>query len=75
MMAQANVTTTATPVLTHIISFFGKFRFSGLTHRPNQYGDNTHNHSDGESSRELPECGGYNEAFIMQHWARYNPRY
>ena len=22
-----------------------------------------------------PVSGGYNEAFIMQHWASYNPRY
>ena len=21
-----------------------------------------------------PECGGYNEAFIIQHWASYSPR-
>ena len=21
-----------------------------------------------------PDCGGYNEAFIIQHWASYSPR-
>ena len=21
-----------------------------------------------------PECGGYNEAFIIHHWASYSPR-
>ena len=23
---------------------------------------------------DKPECGGYNEAFIIQHWASYSPR-
>jgi hypothetical protein len=26
-----------------------------------------------QSSDEL-ECGGFNEAFIIQHWASYSPR-
>ena len=25
-------------------------------------------------SPDEPECGGYNEAFIVQHWASYSPR-
>ena len=25
--------------------------------------------------RDAMECGGYNEAFIVQHWASYGPRY
>lgn len=29
----------------------------------------------GERRRpDEPECGGYNEAFIIQHWASYSPR-
>ena len=23
---------------------------------------------------DKPDCAGYNEAFIIQHWARYSPR-
>lgn len=23
---------------------------------------------------DKPECGGYNEAFIIHHWASYTPR-
>jgi len=26
-----------------------------------------------ETSREQMDCGGFNEAFVMQHWASYNP--
>lgn len=30
---------------------------------------------DHELSRDdAPCCGGYNEAFIVQHWTSYNPR-
>jgi hypothetical protein len=28
-------------------------------------------HSD--SSRLRPQCGGYNEAFVIQYWASYGP--
>ena len=26
-----------------------------------------------QTSREQMDCGGLNEAFVMQHWASYNP--
>jgi hypothetical protein len=74
-MAQVNLTTITTPGLSQVIEFFGKFIFFGLTHRPNQCSDITHNNSVEESSRERLDCGGYNEAFIVQHWASYNPRH
>ena len=74
-MAQVNFTTNATPGLAHIIGFFRKFSFFGLAHSPNRCGDNNHDDSGGGSSRERHDCGGHNEAFIVQQWASYNPRY
>ena len=74
-MAQVNLTTISIPGLTQIIKFFGKFRFFGLTHGSNRCGDNTHHNYLEETSRERLDCGGYNEAFIMQHWAGYNPHH
>lgn len=29
----------------------------------------------GKSTRNLAFSGGYNEAFVMQFWASYNPRH
>ncbi len=30
---------------------------------------------DDEYAGERADCGGYNEAFVMQYWAGYNPRH
>jgi len=74
-MTQASLTTNAVRGLTHIVGFFRKFSFFGLAHSPNRCGNNNHNSSIGGSSRERHDCGGHNEAFIVQQWASYNPRY
>jgi hypothetical protein len=74
-MTQLNLTTFTTPGFSRIIEFFGKFSFFGLTHRSDRCAGIIHNNSVEESSREILDCGGYNEAFIVQYWASYSPRY
>ncbi len=66
---------TTTPVLTHLAAFFARFSFSGLSHRTGRCEDLDHNVSREEPTRERLDCGAYNEAFIVQSWASYNPRY
>lgn len=61
-----------------VIHFFGMSRVS--TPEPEQFMTNI---DWPDSSSKQPYCGsdnqpvsgGYNEAFIMQYWASYNPRY
>lgn len=71
-MVQTKITS---PALTQVLRFFAKFSFFGLVHQANRPGDNDADVSRENSPCYRPDCGDYNEAFIVQHWASYNPRY
>jgi hypothetical protein len=51
------------------------FRFFGLSQEPNRCDSDAYSDSTWEPSTDRPDCGGYNEAFIMQYWASYYPRH
>ena len=74
VMTQLNLTTTTTPGLAQLIGLFRNFGFSGIKHRLNRPGDVNPNDPVEALPGERLDCGGYNEAFIMQHWASYNLR-
>ena len=65
-------------IFNRVVRFFGSSRFS--TPQPDQVmtnidwpdSDSKPSYCGGDNQ---PVSGGYNEAFIMQHWANYNPRY
>lgn len=71
-MIRINPPSTSSPALSKAFEFFGKFSLFGLTIRPHRSGDGADGNSVVEPSHERYECGGYNEAYIMQHWASYN---
>ena len=56
-----------------LLRFFGAFRWFGLCVH-SQRGKKSETASD-EHRSPTPQCdcGGYNEAFVMQHWANYDP--
>ena len=56
-----------------LLRFFGVFRMFGLSVHP-EHREAVESAFD-EQLRPTPrcECGGYNEAFIVQHWANYDP--
>ena len=69
-------------IFNRVVHFFGSSRFS--TPQPDQvltnidWPDSDLDSNSKQSyyeSYERPISGGYNEAFIVQHWASYNPRY
>ena len=69
-------------IFNRVVHFFGSSRFS--IPQPDQvlnnidWPDSDFDSSSKQScyeSNERPISGGYNEAFIVQHWASYNPRY
>ena len=49
-----------------LLRFFGAFRWFGLSVRPESREEKL-------SPTPRCDCGGYNEAFMMQHWANYDP--
>lgn len=54
-------------------------KLTGIGSRPAQRGmrrsgSAERRHADLADSR-LADCGGYNEAFVIQYWAGYNPRH
>jgi hypothetical protein len=55
------------PKLAAILAFIGRIRIPGQA----ATGSFEQHHPD----RDRPECGGYNEAFIIQHWTGYNPNH
>jgi len=65
-------------IFNKVVHFFGSSRFS--TTQPDQVMTNI-DWPDSDSKQSCcrsdnqPVSGGYNEAFIMQYWASYNPRY
>ena len=74
----------ASTIFSRIIHFFGGLRI--FAPQPDQYlrrgrilSNIDWSDSDSESGQlshdscERPVCGGYNEAFIVQYWASYNP--
>ena len=50
-------------------------RWFGLSQHTD--GDETGINSDPRMNRMdgQPDCGAYNEAFVMQHWASFGPRF
>ncbi len=50
----------------------GFFKASRVSHRSDL---DMKNHLRSEASNERAECGGFNEAFIMQYWASYGPHH
>ena len=67
MIGNYPTTTSISSFLSEILSHFRKT------------GDSTQNDIEADpvayadSSALRPECGGYNEAFVIQYWASYGP--
>lgn len=64
--------TTTTGVKSKLDRVFG---FLGISHKSNQTDVLRDDRPRSEPLRNRPDSGGYNEAFIMQHWASYGPRH
>jgi hypothetical protein len=71
-MKRTTPTNTRSPAPARAMEFFGKFSLFGLTIGSNRSNDATDGSSVAEPIQERYDCGGFNEAFIMQHWASYN---
>jgi hypothetical protein len=71
-MTRVNPVSTISPGPAKAFAFFGKFTLFGLAIGSHRSGDGTDGNSVVEPSHERYDCGGYNEAFIMQQWASYN---
>lgn len=55
---------------TGLAKIFGFWGASRVSHRTDL---DMKNHLRFEPSDKRAECGGFNEAFIMQYWASYGP--
>ncbi len=69
----------ASSVFDRAIHFFGRSRIA--TPQPDRVVGNIDWHDSDTDSKQLcqgshdqPICGGYNEAFIVQHWTSYHLR-
>jgi hypothetical protein len=73
----------ASTIFSRIVHFFGSLRIlvsqPDQSPRPDRILSNidwpdSGSEQPSHDSRNQPVCGGYNEAFIVQHWASYQPR-
>ena len=71
-MTRINPVSTISPGSAKALKFIEKFSLFGLTIGSRRSGDGTDGNSVVEPSHERYDCGGYNEAFIIQSWASYN---
>ena len=53
--------------------FFGAFSLFGLSIRPECRDEVPMQKDECVTFSHECDCGGYNEAFIAQHWANYDP--
>ena len=58
-----------------IYTFFADFSFFGLSLFGKSRKQSAKLDTDIGSDNNRPDSGGYNEAFIVQHWTSYGPRY
>jgi len=70
MQTKATVFAATPSLISKLLAIFARSDWSGKPGRP------------GPAARrrdcprpERPDCGGYNEAFVIQYWAGYNPRH
>jgi hypothetical protein len=71
-MTRNSPTNTRSSAPARALEFFGKFSLFGLTVGSHRSSGGTDGSSIAEPTQERYDCGGFNEAFIMQHWASYN---
>jgi hypothetical protein len=69
MLQNDSTTANAVASLARIFGYFGR------SQQANQSDSDAYRDSKWESIDERPECGGFNEAFVIQHWASYSPRH
>ncbi len=59
-----------------LISGFSQIiRFFGWSQEPESSRNGSDDHGRRDTSDSRPDCGGFNEAFIMQQWTGYNPHH
>ena len=56
-----------------LLRFCGAFRLFGLSAHPERGDEAGTESAEHLSPTPRYDCGGYNEAFIAQHWANYDP--
>lgn len=64
--------TTASPAKSMLAAIFSAFCRPAESSRDLI---NSRQQASQQQSPETMECGGFNEAFIVQHWASFGPRY